>query len=64
MMLYADEYVTGLPLLFEDLRVDEEQFALFDPQVIEAMLQCGYKVKLLRALLRLLKSMNTGSLMV
>ncbi|MFZ4524511.1 MAG: type IV toxin-antitoxin system AbiEi family antitoxin domain-containing protein [Chlorobium sp.] len=46
-------------LLFEDLRVDDEQFARFDPQVIEASLQGGYKVKLLQTLLHLLKSMKS-----
>lgn len=44
--------------LFDDLRIDEVNFAEFDAQVIEACAQKGIKNRSLRALLNVLKSVQ------
>ncbi|HWR02176.1 MAG TPA: hypothetical protein VN371_09970 [Chlorobaculum sp.] len=45
-------------LLFDDLRIDEDSFARFDPEVIKACLAAGVKVDMLKALLKLVNGMQ------
>jgi hypothetical protein len=45
-------------LLFDNLRVDEDAIALFEPNIIEACLAEGMKTAMLRALLQLIISMQ------
>lgn len=45
-------------LLFDDLRIDEELFARFDPDVIRACIAAGLKAEMLDALLQVLESMK------
>jgi hypothetical protein len=40
-------------LLFDDLRIDEDALARFDPEVIRACMSAGVKVEMLRALWKL-----------
>ncbi len=41
-------------LLFDDMRIDEDSLAQFDPEVIKACIVAGVKTDMLRALLQLL----------
>ncbi|WP_076791951.1 hypothetical protein [Chlorobium sp. KB01] len=45
-------------LLFEDMRIDEELLARFDPEVIKACIVAGVKADMLRVLLQLVNGMQ------
>jgi len=56
--LNVESHLALQVLLFDDLRIDEDSVASFNPEVIKAVMAQGFKTNMMRLLVKLVKSMH------